>query len=75
MLIEGAVYRGWRTSNARRRREVNAANEAGHTAVMRAMLDVAQIKLLVENGANINAANLEGRPPLMLASAINTLDS
>jgi ankyrin repeat protein len=54
---------------------VNAANEAGHTAVMRAMLDVAQIKLLVENGANINAANLEGRPPLMLASAINTLDS
>jgi ankyrin repeat protein len=35
--------------------DVSAANKAGHTALMRAMPDLAKIKLLVEHGANVNA--------------------
>src|SRR5688572_12162418 len=35
--------------------EVNATNSAGSTALMRAAGDVAKIKILLENGANVNA--------------------
>ena len=52
--------------------DVNAANKAGHTAVMRAMPDLAKIELLVEHGADVNAATEEGRTPLMLAAGIRT---
>src|SRR6185312_13435066 len=51
---------------------VNVANEAGHTAVMRAMPDLAKIKLLVEHGANVNAATVDGTTPLILAAGIRT---
>ncbi|MGH7973504.1 MAG: ankyrin repeat domain-containing protein, partial [Limisphaerales bacterium] len=51
---------------------VNVANEAGHTAVMRAMPDLAKIKLLVEHGANLNAATVDGTTPLMVAAGIRT---
>ena len=51
---------------------VNVGNEAGHTPVMRAMPDLAKIKLLAEHGANINAATVDGTTPLMLAAGIRT---
>src|SRR5215471_2744915 len=49
--------------------DVNAANKAGHTALMRAMPDLAKIKLLVEHGADINAET-GGATPLLIASSL-----
>jgi ankyrin repeat protein len=53
---------------------VNAANKAGHTALMRAMPDLAKIKLLVEHGANVNAVTSSGNTPLLLAAHIRTAE-
>ena len=50
--------------------DVNAANQAGHTALMRAMPDLTKIKLLVEHKADINAATVDGTTPVMLAARI-----
>jgi ankyrin repeat protein len=47
--------------------DVNAANKAGHTALMRAMPDLAKIKLLVQHGANVNAVSSGGNTSLLLA--------
>jgi ankyrin repeat protein len=33
--------------------DANAKNKAGHTALMRAMPDLAKVKLLVEHGADV----------------------
>jgi ankyrin repeat protein len=52
--------------------DVNAANKAGHTALMRAMPDLAKIKLLVEHGANVNAVTSGGNTPLLIAAQIRS---
>jgi ankyrin repeat protein len=54
--------------------DVNAANKAGHTALMRAMPDLAKIKLLVEHGANVNAVSSSGNTPLLLAAHIRSAE-
>jgi ankyrin repeat protein len=51
------------------RADVNAANQAGHTALMRSMPDLAKVKLLVEHGAGINAS-ADGATPLLIAAGI-----
>jgi ankyrin repeat protein len=51
--------------------DVNAANQAGHTALMRAMPDLPKIKLLVEHKADVNAATADGTTPVMLAARIS----
>lgn len=43
--------------------DVNAANKADHTALMRAMAGLAKIKLLVEHEANVNAITSGGNTP------------
>jgi ankyrin repeat protein len=47
--------------------DVNATNKAGHTALMRAMPDIAKVKLLVEHGADVNAS-ADGATPLLIAA-------
>jgi ankyrin repeat protein len=54
--------------------DVNAANKAGHTALMRAMPDLAKVKLLVEHGANVNAVASGGNTPLLIAAHIRSAD-
>ena len=54
--------------------DVNAANKADHTALMRAMAGLAKIKLLVEHGANVNAITSGGNTPLLLAAHIRTAE-
>ncbi len=51
--------------------DVNAANNGGATALMRAAGDTAKIKLLVGKGANVNARSALGNTPLMLAARAN----
>src|SRR5215467_9207772 len=51
---------------------VNAVNRARHTPLMRAVPDLAKIKLLVEHGANVNAAAADGTTPLMTAAHIRS---
>lgn len=48
---------------------VNATNDAGGTALMYAVDDVAQTKLLLERGADPNLRSGEGRTALMIAVA------
>src|SRR5215467_7748038 len=55
--------------------DVNAANKASHTALMRAMPDLAKIKLLVEHGANVNAVSSGGNTPLLIAAHIRTAEA
>jgi ankyrin repeat protein len=50
--------------------DVNAANNQGHTAIMRAMPDLAKVKLLVEHGASVNTASVEGITPVVIAASI-----
>jgi ankyrin repeat protein len=52
--------------------DVNAANPAGHTALMRAVPDLAKVKLLIEHGASVNAATVDGTTPLLLAARIHS---
>jgi len=52
--------------------DVNAANQNGHTALMRAMPDLAKVEFLVEHGANIRAATVDGTTPLMMAVRIES---
>jgi ankyrin repeat protein len=52
--------------------DVNAANKAGHTALMRAMPDLAKIKLLVQHRANVNAVSSGGNTSLLLAAHIRS---
>ncbi len=51
--------------------DVNATNNAGATALMRAAGDTAKIKLLVSNGADVNARSALGNGPLILAARAN----
>ena len=53
--------------------DVNAANQAGHTALMRAMPDLAKIKLLVEHGADVNVS-AGGTTPLVVAAGISSAE-
>jgi ankyrin repeat protein len=53
--------------------DVNAANKAGHTALMRAMPDPAKVKLLVKHGADVNAS-AGGTTPLLIAAGIRSAD-
>jgi ankyrin repeat protein len=53
--------------------DVNAANKAGHTALMRAMPDLAKVKLLVKHGADVNAS-AGGTTPLLIAAGIRSAD-
>jgi len=53
--------------------DVNAANKAGHTALMRAMPDLAKVKLLVNHGADVNAS-AGGTTPLLIAAGIRSAD-
>lgn len=47
-----------------------AANRAGHTALMRAMPDLAKMKLLVEHGADVNAATAQGDTALIMTATV-----
>jgi ankyrin repeat protein len=74
LLMQAAVYAGaadlgFLLSHGA---SVNAANDAGHTALMRAMPDLAKIQLLVEHGANVKAATVDGTTPLMLAARLES---
>ena len=51
---------------------VNAVNRARHTPLMRAVPDLAKIRLLVEHGANVNAAAADGTTPLMTAAHVRS---
>ena len=53
--------------------DVNAANQAGHTALMRAMPDLAKIRLLVEHGADVNVS-AGGTTPLLIAAGIRSAE-
>jgi ankyrin repeat protein len=48
--------------------DANAANNNGHTALMRAMPDLDKVKLLVAHGAKVNIFTVEGVTPLMIAA-------
>jgi len=48
--------------------DVNATNNAGATALMRAAGDTEKIRLLVEHGAKVNARSALGNTPLILAA-------
>lgn len=48
--------------------DVNAANEFGATALTWSVTDFAKVKLLVDHGANVNAATRRRRTPLLLAA-------
>lgn len=48
---------------------VNAVNEAGATPLMWAVPDLAKVRLLIEHGADVNAASKNlGRTPLLIAA-------
>jgi ankyrin repeat protein len=47
-----------------------AANDAGHTALMRALPDLGKIQVLVEHGANVKAATSHGDTLLIMAATI-----
>jgi ankyrin repeat protein len=49
--------------------DVNAANHAGHTALMRAIPDLPKVRLLVEHGADVNVSS-GGTTPLLVAAGI-----
>ncbi len=49
----------------------NFANDAGATALMWAIPDVAKVRLLLERGANPSGRSKLGRTPLMIAAAID----
>jgi ankyrin repeat protein len=51
--------------------EVNAANKASHTALMRAIPDLAKVKLLVKHGADVKAV-AGGSTHLLIAAGIRT---
>ena len=47
-----------------------AANEAGHTALMRALPDLDKVKLLVEHGADVSAATTQGDTALIMTATV-----
>ena len=49
--------------------DVNTANDAGATALMWAVDDLAKTRLLLDSGANVNARSSDGRTPLLAAAA------
>jgi ankyrin repeat protein len=73
LLLQAAVY----TTVAdlefllARGADVNAANHAGHTALMGAIPDLGKVKLLVEHGADVNAS-ARGTTPLLMAAGIRS---
>ena len=71
-LMFAAVYAPIRVMEAMiaQGADINAATNTGHTALMRAMPDLAKIQMLVEHGANVKATTVTGRTPLMLAARI-----
>jgi ankyrin repeat protein len=48
--------------------DVNAANDAGATALMRAAFDYEKVRLLVKHGAEVNARSAFGNTALILAA-------
>lgn len=48
----------------------NARNDAGATALLWAIEDVDKVRVLLDHGADPNAASVFGRTPLVLASAL-----
>jgi ankyrin repeat protein len=50
--------------------DVNAANEAGATALMWAVSDLAKTQLLIDRGADVDARSRDGRTALMIASGL-----
>lgn len=46
----------------------NARNDAGATALMWAVPDLARTTLLLDHGADVNARSLDGRTPLLIAA-------
>ena len=53
--------------------DVNAANNAGYTALTRSIPDLNKIKLLVEHGADVNAS-AAGKTPLLIAAGIRSAE-
>ena len=53
--------------------DAKAANKAGHTALMRAIPDLAKVKLLVEHGAEVNTS-AASTTPLLIASGIRSAE-
>src|SRR5437588_3945775 len=49
--------------------DAKAVNKAGYTALMRAMPDLAKVKVLVEHGADVNAS-AQRATPLLIAAGI-----
>ncbi|HET9783843.1 MAG TPA: ankyrin repeat domain-containing protein, partial [Terriglobales bacterium] len=49
---------------------VNAANQAGATALMWAVDDADKAKLLIAGGADVNARSADGRTPLLIAAGL-----
>jgi ankyrin repeat protein/mono/diheme cytochrome c family protein len=50
--------------------DVNAADEAGATALMWAVTDLEKTRLLIEKGARVNARSADGRTALLIASGL-----
>ena len=73
LLIRAAMYGGPELlrSLIDRGADVNAANRAGATPLMRAAGNGGNIKLLIERGADVNARSALGNTPLILAARAN----
>ena len=72
LLMYAALYSDAATMRTliERGADVNAADDAGATALMWSVIDLEKTTLLVDRGANVNAESLEGRTPLLIASGL-----
>lgn len=69
-LIQAAFYLGASdlAQMIDRGADVNATNNAGETALLKAVWDLDKTRLLIKRGANVNAASSMGNTPLITAA-------